>query len=347
MATGQWQNLLDLVNRQVMGEQVPIAEQLSQSNEIYTDMPFQEANETGGHEFVYRTSLPAGSWRQINQGVPYAKSTTAKSRVGVASLEDYSQVDKWLAESSGNIIRYRENEDVSFLEGMSQTIAQTTMYGNTVATPAEFMGFSPFYNTVNTTTAANAANVVDAGGTGSSNTSLWLICWGLRTTYAVYPRGSKAGLDMVDKGDTVPGFDSVGNRFEALTTYFRQQMGIVPEDWRYNVRAANFDTTTAGLAGTNPPDIFAIMAQIALLTPTLGKRQSGITSTDAPDEASPGIRPVFYCNRTLRRWMDVQAMRDRNVLLSLPDYAGVVVDTWRGVPIRIIDQLTNTEARVT
>lgn len=346
MATGQWPSLLDLLSRSVLGKQTYIAEMLSQANEIYDDMPFIEGNEIGGHEFVFRTSIPAGSWRQYNMGVPYAKSTTAKARVGVGSLEDYSQVDRMLAEDSGDLERFRENEDVAFLEGMSQTIAQTTMYGNTVATPAEFMGFSPFYNTVNAATAQNAANVIDGGGVGSNNLSMWLVCWGERTIYAVYPRGSKAGLAMEDKGDTVPGFDSVGNRFEAYTSWFRQQMAICPQDWRYGVRMANIDTTTAGLAGTNPPDLFALMAQAMYLPPTLGKGMSGITKVDAPSEPSPGIRPVWYCNRTARHWMDVQAMRDRNVLLQLEDYAGMVTDSYRGIPVRVIDQLVNTEARV-
>jgi hypothetical protein len=347
MATGAWLSLLDVTTRIAPdGKQVPIAEMLSQANELYDDLPWVESNEMAGHEFVFRTSIPAGSWRQINQGVPYAKSTTAKSRVAVGSLEDYSQIDRLLAELSGDINRFRENEDVAFLEGMSQTLCQTFFYGNTVATPAEFMGFSTFYNTVSQGTAANAANVVDAGGTGSSNTSLWLACWGERTVYAVYPRGTKAGLTMEDKGTDVPGFDSLGNRFEAYTSYFRQMAGLVPQDWRYVVRLANIDVTSAGLAGPSAPDLFALMAQMMYLPPTLGKGMSGITKTDAPGEPSPGIRPVFYANRTLRHWMDVQSMRDRYVLLRIDDYAGKPVDSYRGIPIRVVDQLINAESRV-
>ena len=338
--------MLDLASRMVGLEQAPIAEMLSQCNEIYEDMPLIEANEIGGHEFVFRTSIPAGSWRQYYQGVGYSKSTTAKSRVSFGTLEDYSQVDRMLAEDSGNPQRFRENEDVAFLEGMSQTIAQTVVYGNTVFNPAQFMGLSSFYNTVSTSTAANAANVIDAGGTGSSNTSLWLVLWGERTIYGIYPRGSKAGLAMEDKGDTVPGFDSYGNRYEAYTTWFRQQIGVVPEDWRNAVRIANIDVTSAGLAGTSPPDIFALMAKAAYLPPAAGRRLSGITKTDAPNNPSPNVKPVWYANRTTRHWMDVQAIRDKNVLLAMTDYAGVVTDTWRGIPVRLVDQIINAEAQV-
>jgi hypothetical protein len=347
MATGQWPTLADLTSRMNGAQkQVYIAEMLSQSNDCWDDMPVLESNEMGGHEFVFRTSIPAGAWRQYNMGVPYAKSTTAKARVGLGSLEDYSQIDRMLAEDSGDIETFRENEDVAFLEGMSQTMVQTIFYGNTTVTPAEFMGFAPFYNTVSTASAQNAQNVIDGGGTGSSNTSLWLICWGERTIFGLYPRGSKAGITMEDKGDTVPGFDSFGNRFEAYTSWFRHQMGICPQDWRYGVRLANIDVTNAGLAGPNAIDLFATMAQMMLLPPHLGKGTSGITKTDAVNDPAPGIRPVFYCNRTTRHWMDVQAMRDRNVLLRLQDYAGQPADVYRGIPVKIVDQLLNTESRV-
>ncbi|MBB3453900.1 hypothetical protein FHT86_002156 [Rhizobium sp. BK313] len=347
MATGAWPTLADLTTR-INGaqKQVYISEQLSQSNDVWDDLPMIEANEIGGHEFVFRTSIPAGAWRQYNMGVPYAKSTTAKARVSLGSLEDYSQIDRMLAEDSGDIDQFRENEDVAFLEGMSQTMVQTLFYGNTTITPAEFMGFSPFYNTLNTSNAQNAQNVISAGGSGNSNASLWLLCWGERTIFGLYPRGSKAGLTMEDKGDTVPGFDALGNRFEAYTSWFRHQMGLCPQDWRYGVRLANIDVTTAGLAGPNAYDLFAGMAQMMLFPPTLGKGTSGITKTDAVNDPSPGIRPVFYCNRTVRHWMDVQAMRDRNVLLRIDDYAGMPVDSYRGIPIKVVDQLLNTEATV-
>jgi hypothetical protein len=347
MATGQWPTLADLASRMDgAGKQHIVAEMLSQSVVIPEDMPFKEASEIGGHEFSFRTSIPAGSWRQINVGVPYSKSTTGKSRVGLASLEDYSQVDRLLAEMSGDIDAFRESEDVAFLEGMGQTIEETTWYGNAVANPAQFMGLSSFYNTINTANAQNAANVLDGGGRGSSNASIWLMCWGLRTIYGLYPRGSKAGLSMEDKSDTVPGYDSLGNRFEAYTSWFRQLMSICPEDWRYGARIANIDVTNAGLAGPNALDIFATLRQMLLLPPHLSKTTSGIVKTDAQIDPAPGIRPVIYVNRTVRHWMDVQAMRDRNVLLSINDYAGIPCMGIDHIPIKVSDQLLTTEATV-
>lgn len=326
------------------GKQAYIAEMLSQSVVVAEDMPVMEASEIGGHEFVFRTSIPAGAWRQYNMGIPYSKSTTGKSRVGLGSLEDYSQVDRMLAEDSGDIDQFRENEDVAFLEGMGQTMEQTLFYGNTTATPAEFMGLAPFYNTI--ANAQNGANVLNGGGTASSNLSFWLVCWGARTIFGVYPRGSKAGLSMEDKGDTTPGFDSFGNRFEAYTSWFRHQLGLCPLDWRYAARLANVDVTANGLAGANALDIFATFAELQMLPPHLTARTSTITKTDASNDPAPGIRPVMYMNRTGMHWCQVQAMRDRNVLLRINDYAGIPTDSWRGIPFKVSDQLLNTESQV-
>lgn len=347
MPTGQWLTLLDLTSRtDGMGKQRRIAELMSQVNEILTDMPWMESSEFSGHEFVYRTSIPQGAWRAINAGIPYGKSTTAKARVGLGELVGYSQVDRTLAERSGDVTRFRYLEDVSFLQGMSQNLAQTIWYGNTTTTPGQFMGLSPFYNTVNTANAANANNVINGGGTGSSNLSIWLICWGETTIKGLYPRASKAGLVQEDKGDTFPGLDAAGNRYEAYTSFFRQEAGLVPEDWRYGVRIPNIDVTAAGLAGPSAPDLFAVFAAAVLYPPTLSAQASGITEVDAPDDPSPGIRPAWYTNRTGRHWMDVQGMRDRNVLLSLTDSGGRVTDYIRGIPVRVSDQLLTTEARV-
>jgi hypothetical protein len=327
-------------------KQAYIAEMLSQSISLYQDMPFKEGSEIFGHEGVFRSSIPAGSWRYLNGGTAYGKSTTGKFRIGMGSLTGYSQIDKLLAKASGNVPMFRKNEDVAFIEGMGQTIEETCWYGNTATNPASFMGLSTFYNTTSQTTAQNAQNVIDAGGTGSDNASIWLVCWGDRTIYGTYPRGSKAGLVSEDLADTRAAYDNLGNPYEAWTTYFEQNMGIFPEDWRQVGRIANLDVTSAGLAGSNAYDLFLGLSSLVMLPPMLTSESSGITSTDAPNDPAPGIRPVMYTNRTIRFWMDAQGMRDRNVLISINEAPGKVQDRFRGIPVKVSDRLLTTEDAV-
>lgn len=342
-------SLMDVARRMdPQGDISIIAELLSQANEFFKDMTWTESNTDTGHKSTVRTGLPSGTFRLAYAGVPYSRSTTAQVVDSMGYLSAYSQLDKRVAELGGKTAQIRMTEDSAFLEGMSQQMATTFFYGNEATNPNQFTGFSPRFSTVSTTTAANAQNAIDAGGTGSANLSIWMVGWGDMTTFGIYPKGTKAGLTFEDRGDVVPGYDSSNNPFPAYTSYFEWNAGLVVKDWRYNVRICNVDTTAGaqGLFGTTPPDLFYLMSKAVVRFPTLSKRVSGITETDAPDEPAPGINPAFYCNRTGRESLDIQAIRDKNVLLKPTEYAGAPVVEFRGVPIRVNDCLLNTESRV-
>ena len=321
-----------------------IAEMLSQCNEVLKDMVWQEGNLPLGHKTTVRVGLPQGLWRGANQGVGASKSMTAQFQDSIGELVDYSIVDKSLAELNGNVAKFRYSEDMAHVEGLSQQIASGIFYLNEATQPNVFTGLSPRYNTISAANAKSAVNVLNAGGAGSANASIWLVGWGDNSTFGIFPKGSQAGLVYEDKGDVVPAYDASGYRFEAYTSYFRHKMGICVKDWRYNVRIANIDTTVAGLQGTTPPDLYALMSRAVVRLPTASRRLSGITESDAPGDPMPGINPAWYVNRTIREFLDIQAIRDKNVLLSSKDYAGDPVVTFRDTPIRVVDALTNSES---
>ena len=340
-------NLVDWARRaDPDGSIAIVAELLSQCNEVMKDMIYQEGNLPLGHKVTVRSGLPQGTWRAANSGVSASKSMTSQFQFSIGQLQAYSIVDKTLANLNGNVAKFRYSEDMAHIEGLSQQIASALFYSNEATNPTQFTGLAPIYNTVNTSTAKNAANVLDAGGTGNSNLSIWLVGWGDNTTFGIFPKGSQAGLIYEDKGDIVPQYDGNGNRFEAYTSLFQFNVGLCVKAWRYNVRIANVDTTTAGLQGTTPPDLFALMSRAVVRLPTASRRLSGITESDAPGDPVPGIMPAWYVNRTGREYMDIQAIRDRNVLLSSKDYAGDPVVMFRDVSIRVVDALTNSETRV-
>lgn len=324
-----------------------IAELLSQCNEVFKDMLLVESNLPTGHKATVRTGLPSGTWRLDYQGVAYTKSTTAQITAAWGNLEAFSRIDKTVADLNAQTARLRVSEDNAHLEGLSQQMATAIFYANSATNPTQFTGFSPMFNTVTTATAANAVNVLDGGGTQSSNASLWLVGWGDRTVYSFFPKGMKAGLVFEDLGDVNLAYDAAGNPYRAYTSHFMWKMGLMVEDWRFVSRLCNIDTTTAGLQGPTPPDLFQFMSKMVVRMPTAPKRVSGITETDAPDEPSPGTNQVWYCNRTVREYLDIQAIRDKNVLLKPTEYAGEPVVDFRGSPIRVQDSLLNTETRVT
>lgn len=317
---------------------------LSQTNEILDDMLVVEGNLPTGHKTTIRTGLPQATWRLLNYGVPNSKSTTAQITDTCGMLEVYSEIDKTLADLNGNAPEFRLSEDMAFLEGMNQQMAQTLFYGNITTNPATFTGLSARYSTVNTTNAQTAVNVVDMGGTASTNTSIWLVCWGPNTVHGIFPKGQLSGLQHRDLGEW-PLLDANGNKYQGYRTHFKWDMGLTVRDWRYAVRLANIDVTLLN-TGSAANLINGLIRAVHRL-PTAPVEVSTEQKTDAPDGGQMQMgRCVIYANRVVRTYLDIQAVNKTNVLLKLDQWQGKTITTFRGIPIRTCDQLLSTESRV-
>ncbi|HSW91824.1 MAG TPA: hypothetical protein VLG09_04215 [Candidatus Saccharimonadales bacterium] len=321
-----------------------IIELLSQTNEILDDMLVVEGNLPTGHKTTVRTGLPQATWRLLNQGVPNAKSTTAQIVDTCGNLETYSVIDKDIADLNGNTADFRLSEVKAFLEGMSQQVAATLIYGNQSVNPERFTGLSPRYSTVTAANAATAANVLDAGGTGSTNTSMWIGVWGADTLHATFPKGKITGLQHRDMGEW-PVADSAGNTFQAYRDHFKWEIGLVLRDWRYVARICNIDITL--LTGVSAANLINLIVRALYRLPTAPVSATTIQTSDTPEVRANMGRTVIYCNRVIRTYLDLQAMNKTNVLLRIEEFDGKPVTTFRGIPIRTCDAILNNEARVT
>lgn len=327
--------LADWAKRTDPDGRVPVvAELLSQTNEILDDAVFKEGNLPTGERVVIRTGLPTVYWRALNQGIPSTKSTTAQVDEACGMLEARSEVDKDLAMLNGNTAQFRLSEDTAFLEAMNQTQATTMFYGNPATEPKSFLGLAGRYSSLS---GGNAANVISAGGSGSDNTSVFLVCWGDNTVYCPFPKGSKAGLIHEDLGEQTV-YDS-SNRMQAYATRYQWKNGLVVKDWRYVVRIPNIDVseliaqsgTQASTASTN---IIKLMARAIYRIPnmTMG-------------------RCAFYMNRTVHSGMALAALDKSSAVLNINQGLTQFGQphswlTFLGVPLRKVDSLVNTEAVV-
>jgi hypothetical protein len=323
-----------------------IIELLSQNNEIMDDMMTVEGNLVTGHKTTVRTGLPSGTWRLLNYGVPNTKSTTAQIVDQCGNLEDFSRVDKDLAALNGNTAQFRLSEAVAHIQGLGQQMAQTLIYGNTAVNPERFMGLAPRYNTVTTTAAQTAYNVLDAGGTGSDNTSIWIVTWGEQTMHGIFPKGKRAGLTHEDLGlwPVLDGNTPAGT-YMAYQDHYKWELGLTVRDWRYNARIANIDVSD--LTGTAAANLVTLLVRAVNRLPTISALSGPVQRSDAPSISGSMGRTVIYVNRTLRTYLDLQAMNRTNVWLSLAEWDGKVITTFRGIPIRTVDAILNNEARIT
>lgn len=324
------------------GNTATVVELLQQTNEALLDMQFIEGNLPTGHRTTVRVGLPTVVWRQLYGGVPPSKTVRAQVDETIGMLETRSEVDVDAANLNGNIEQFRLSESKAFVEGMNQAAALTLFYGDVTINPERFTGLSPRYSSLS---AGNAQNIIDAGGTGSNNSSVWLIVWSPETVTGIFPKGSKAGLIHEDLG-IIDAFDGSNNRYRAYADRWQWKLGLAVRDWRYAVRICNIKmddllAQTGTQAASAATALMKLMLKAMARIPAMGMG-----------------RPVFYANRTVKEMLSIAALDKSNNAIKITDAVnqfGTVapgsvnngVLTFFGVPVRTVDQLLSTEARVT
>ena len=323
--------LLDLQKRlDPDGKIAPIVELLHETNEILEDMTFIEGNLPTGHKTTVRTGLPAPTWRKLYGGVQPTKSTTAQITDSCGMLEAYAEVDKALADLSGNAAAFRLSEDRAHIEGMNQEFCDTLFYGNESTEPEAFTGLVPRFNAISG--AENGSNIVDGGAAGgqTDTTSIWLVVWGPNTAHGIIPTGSMAGFKQTDLGEVTAG-DTTNGYWQAYRTHYRWDVGLTVRDWRYIVRIPNIDTSTLTKNAASGSDLVDLMAQAAEIIPSL---KMG--------------RPVFYCNRTIKSYLRRQIVaKVASSTLTMDQVAGKHVLTFDGIPVKRCDSITSAETTIT
>lgn len=326
------------------GKVSTLVNMMSQANGILADMLTVECQSGNAFEYTQVVKLPSPTRRIYNQGVPRTLSGVAKLVATCSEYSDWSFFDKSLAELGGDVNTLRAQEDGLHMDGIGIQVASDLFYANRTTDPTAFNGLSNIYNTVSTNTSAIANNVIDCQGTGGDNTSMWLVYWDSNKIHTIYPRGTQAGLQMKDYGDSVPGTDSNGYEFPAYRTYLSWKLGLAIHDWRYAVRACNIDVSD--LSGSSAANLINILVRMANKTPTQPAGVGPVQQLDGHFNNPPGGRAAIYCNRTIAEYLQLQAMNKTNVLLQLQQWDGMNVTTFRGIPIRICDALVNNETRV-
>ena len=331
-------DLIDLYKRQE-GDNRQIAtiiELLKENNAILDDAVAMECNMGTKHRTTVRTGLPAVTWGKFYQGISQSKSTTAQVDDTTGFVEQLSSIDTRLLDISGNRNAVRLTEAQASLEAIAQEVASTLIYGNDGTDPTKFLGLAPRFADLS---AVNGGQIVDAGGTGADNTSIWFVTWGDNQCHTLYPSGTAAGVTRKDKGEqrTV---DGSGNPYFVEEELFCQHIGLTVRDWRYVARVANIDVSDLQ-AGT--VDIYKWMRK---------------AFWKIKQHRLPGTRMAIYCNADILEALDADSTpttgtitggttRESYVRLRPTEVDGFEVMSYRGIPVRQVDAILNTEAQVT
>ena len=315
--------LMELAKRTADGNLVEIAEVLNTSKELIQDAVWLEANQIASHVGTRRTRIPAGSFRQANQGILGDASSTRQIAEPIARLEGHSKVDEAILDLAPDKQLARSQEDLAFVEGLGQTLENTFFYGNIATTENGLDGLSvrSDYNT------KTNPNVQDSAGTGNYTTSLWIVEWGPRMVHFVYPKGSKAGLSTTDEGRRLIQNATQGLGYDLFVwfTKFVIQCGIFINDPRCVQRIVNI-ATTGSSGALNDNDIIAALNKMP--------------------KAGGGPTARIYGNRNLKTQLDILAKDKTNVNYYVDNVFGEPMTIFRTVPIRLAEGLLNSEVAI-
>ncbi len=300
---------------------------LAQSNSLLEDAIVRECNEGSTHKTTVRNGLPEVEFRKFYQGVSSSKGEYTQITDSTGMLEVYSQVDKSLADLEGDTAQFRMNEAQAFLESMNNTVQENIFYGSKKTNPAGFDGLATRYNKISDDKNSIGYRVIDAGGTGSTNTSIWFITWGDLHTHLLYPKGSYMGFLHTDKGAQTA-TDANGNMFEVYRDHFKWDIGMTVRDFRSSARIANIDVTK--LSGSDAADLIKLM----------------ISAYHRIARFAKTGKTVIYCNETIETYLHFQAINKANVNLTMSDFAGKPVVSFLGIPVKCADQIRDDEKAV-
>lgn len=313
-----------------------VVEALTQLTPFMKDANVITCNKGTKHVSSIRTGLPSVSWGALYQGIAQSKGTYTQVEDTTGFIEGLSSVDKRLLDlKPEQSAKLRLMEAQGFLETMAQTMESAIWYSNVFINGKQFHGLAPRYNTL-----ANA-NVVNAGGSGSDNASIWFVTHGDTQTSIITPENIPAGVQREDKGEQRV-VDANNNPYYVKEEMFTQHAGLTVKDWRYNARICNIDVSDV-IAGSVSLNKFMRQAFYKLH----GRRAYKM---EREGQMSPG-RTVIYMNKTMIEALDGEATNSRPsvdnfVRLKPMELFGEEVQSWRGMPIRETDALLNTETAV-
>lgn len=314
------------------GEIMPVVEILEENNAMIEDAPFFACNNGRVNITTTRTGIPEGTWRELYKGVAQEKTETQQVVDTCGLLASYCDVDQKEAElqRSGRAA-YLTAINEGFIQGLGNTIQYTALYGNEKTSPAKFTGLAPRYGKISTDSKKIGYNVIDGGGAGADNTSMWVVEWGKRSLHFIYPEGSKAGLQKEERG-VIDVSDADGKPYPVYRTYYSWDIGLSVVDWRYCVRIANIDVSDLASAGESS---YSGANVLNLLIKAFGRFPS----------MRMGTR-VIYANETVITALNLLIANHKTAALKIEEIGGKPTTTFWGNPIKKVDSIGVDEARI-
>ena len=327
---GQSMTLADLANTFAANGKKPeiLINLMSEETPLGQDMTWRATNKDTDYVFRATDALPGVSFRSINEGVFPTRGSATVITETCSLLESAFVIDKELMDISPEKEVYRLEQAQLQLESFMQRFSEEVWYGNRSGDPRGLQGLSERYSNM---TGPARDQIIDAGGIGMDNASIWFVTHGDRTFHGIYPRSTKAGFEHIPGAleNITDKIDAATNQISSYQGYldrFKWRIGIALPDWRQIVRIANI-STTALANDEEAPDLLLLMTRAA-------NRIKSVSGSG---------KVVIYMNREVKEAWEVQLLRKQNLALTLDSATGKIVTGFHSWPIKVDDTLISAE----
>lgn len=330
--------LLERAKRTDDGKKIlPLLDVMDQMGvqDFLKDVPYYQANRGLTHTHRRTTSRPSSTRRLFYKGVTGTALVSEVINEPLILFEARSEIDEDEVDTVDNGDEIRRQEDGAQAGGMIDDFCNA-IFNDARTSGAEYLnGLKVRMATIShpggsTTT---LPYVWDNGGTSSTLTSMYLIEWGPKASFAIYPSGkamagTTLGVEARNKGKEKV-TETAGSLavYYAYVTQFKKWCGLVVRDDRKVARIANIETA---VTGSNRFD-----EDILIRALRHGRFDMRTTR--------------LYCNPYLAADLDIRAKDKGNVQWSTTEVFGRKVTTFLEIPIRVLDEniITAAESQLT
>ena len=237
-----------------------IFEAMNEVNPVQKFIPAVKCNQHASHKISRRTSLPTGTWRKAYKCTTKKASTTQVQTFPVGLLEARSEVDEDIVDNSPDPKGTRRQEDMAFVEGLSQQVMDALIEGTRTGAPEQIDGLQQYLNDLDQET------VMDGGNSGG--TSIYVVDFSPKTTFMIYPNAAKNRGPLGLEIRTNPSGGSSGkeavqdsdsNTYYAYVTQFKWWVGLVVRDMLAIGRYANINPTVGGSNTFNENELIKML----------------------------------------------------------------------------------------
>lgn len=306
-----------------------VVNRVAKTNGLFSKLPFMKGNKTDGHQQVQLVTVPTVGYITYNVAPTTSKAGRVQRTDTVGTISTYSKVDPNLAKDQDNPEAFRKSEDIAFLESTINQASTDIIYANSASEALKFDGLAVRYGTVNTTRHNSGYYMINGGGSGSDNTSIYVAKIGPGGLMGLVGKNGTIGIQTIDHGDKVWIADSAGTQMPYMVTEIKLELGLTVKNPGAVVRICNIDKSA-----------LVTESSAANLQKLIFKAAEMIENVDG--------QTAVICNRTVKAHLGIQAFQKTTLgLHAIADTWGEHVEMIPGVgPVIVEDAITNAEATI-